>query len=77
MEQNPYEPPKVDIGTESSSSSGSGLAAAQPLPADVEAKAMELLGPRLGAAASQRLVGRIWALETVTEIGELVTAIAT
>lgn len=45
MEQNPYEPPKADIGVGSSSGSG------QPLPADVEAKAMELLGRKRSSAA--------------------------
>jgi 2-methylcitrate dehydratase PrpD len=44
---------------------------------DVEAKALELLEPRLGADASRRLVRAIWGLETVTDINELVTAIAT
>jgi uncharacterized membrane protein len=49
VEQNPYEPPKADIGA-GASSSGSGLAAGQLLPPDVEAKAMELLGRKRSSA---------------------------
>ena len=43
MEQNPYEPPKAEIGA-GSPSPASGATAGQPLPAELEAKAMELLG---------------------------------
>ena len=43
MDQNPYEPPKAEIAA--GSSSGSGLAdGGAPLPPELEAKAMELLG---------------------------------
>ncbi len=44
---------------------------------DVEEKALELLSPRLGQAAARRLVERIRTLETVADVTELVTALAT
>jgi hypothetical protein len=50
VDQNPYEPPKSDI-VAGAFSSGSGLAAGQALPPDIEAKAMELLGRKRSRAA--------------------------
>ena len=44
---------------------------------DVEAKALDLMGPVLGAARARQVAARIWAIEKVTDLGELVTAIAT
>jgi 2-methylcitrate dehydratase PrpD len=43
---------------------------------EVEAKAMELMGPRLGDNAAGRLVQQVWALERMTDVSELVTAMA-
>ena len=43
---------------------------------DVEAKALELMTPRLGAAAAGQIVSRVRSLESVRDVGELVTAIA-
>jgi 2-methylcitrate dehydratase PrpD len=44
---------------------------------DVEAKALDLMGPVLGAARARQVVARIWAIDKMTDVGELVTAIAT
>jgi 2-methylcitrate dehydratase PrpD len=44
---------------------------------EVEAKAIELMTPRLGAARARQLADRIWRLEQVTDITEIVTAMAT
>ena len=41
---------------------------------DVAAKALELLGPKLGDAAARRLIARVWAIEEMTDVGELITA---
>ena len=59
MEQNPYEPPKADIGGQSSSASE--LPAVQPLAADVEAKAMELLG-RMRSRSAGASFAVAWAI---------------
>ena len=44
---------------------------------DVEAKALELMGPVLGAARARQVAARVWALESLSDLGELITAIAT
>jgi 2-methylcitrate dehydratase PrpD len=44
--------------------------------ADVEAKALELLGPRLGDGPSRRLIERVRAIEDIGDLNELVAAIA-
>jgi 2-methylcitrate dehydratase PrpD len=43
---------------------------------EVEAKALELMTPRLGADRARRLADRIWRLEQVTDVAELITAMA-
>jgi 2-methylcitrate dehydratase PrpD len=40
---------------------------------EVEQKALELMSPKLGDAAARRIVQRVWALERVTDVSELVT----
>jgi 2-methylcitrate dehydratase PrpD len=43
---------------------------------EVEAKAMELLAPRLGDNGARRLVASIWSLESMTDVGDIVAAMA-
>jgi 2-methylcitrate dehydratase PrpD len=43
---------------------------------EVEQKALELMTPRLGAARAQRLAARVWEIERVTDVGELVEMVA-
>jgi 2-methylcitrate dehydratase PrpD len=43
---------------------------------EVEAKALELLAPRLGAQAAGRLVARIRDLDTATDLGGIISAMA-
>jgi len=43
---------------------------------DVEAKAMELMAPRLGAARARRLCKTIWQLESVSSVRQIVRLIA-
>lgn len=48
---------------------------AQPMTReDVEGKALELMGPKLGRAAAQHIVSSVRALESVRDVRELVTA---
>jgi 2-methylcitrate dehydratase PrpD len=43
---------------------------------DVEAKAMELLTPRLGSDPARRLVASVWNLESIADVGDIVAAMA-
>ena len=43
---------------------------------EVEAKALELMTPRLGASRARQLVDLVWRLEAVTDVRALVTAMA-
>ena len=43
---------------------------------EVEAKALELMGPGLGDAVARRVVQQVWALERMPDVSELVTAMS-
>jgi 2-methylcitrate dehydratase PrpD len=43
---------------------------------EVEAKAVELMGPSLGDAGAKRVVQLVWALERMTDVSELVAAMS-
>jgi 2-methylcitrate dehydratase PrpD len=43
---------------------------------EVSAKALELMAPRLGQTTAQRLVSRVWAIDALQDVNELVVAMA-
>jgi 2-methylcitrate dehydratase PrpD len=43
---------------------------------EVEAKALELMGPGLGDTVARRVVQQVWALEQMADVTELVTTMS-